>query len=48
MVSVALSQFKKMGNIIDKIGGRTRNAFIGLKKLSCFRTVLFRFKRNKR
>jgi hypothetical protein len=31
IVLVAVSQLKMVGNIIDKIGGRTSNAHIGIK-----------------
>jgi hypothetical protein len=36
IVLVAVSQFKKVGNIIDKIGGRTSNALIGIKNSGIF------------
>ena len=35
-VFVAVSQFKIVGNIIDKIGGRKRNALKGLKTSGVF------------
>jgi hypothetical protein len=35
-VLVAVSQFKIVGNIIDKIGGRTSNALIGIKNSGVF------------
>jgi hypothetical protein len=35
-VFVAVSQFKKVGNIVDKIGGRTSNALIGIKNSGVF------------
>ena len=33
IVLVAVSQLKMVGNIIDKIGGLTSNAIIGIKSL---------------
>jgi hypothetical protein len=35
IILVAVTKLKIIGNIIDKIGGRTSNALIGLKKLRC-------------
>jgi hypothetical protein len=35
-VFVAVSQFKIVGNIIDKIGGRTSNALSGIKNSGVF------------
>ena len=36
IVFAAVTQFKTVGNIIDKIGGRTSNALIGLKNSGVF------------
>ncbi len=36
IVLVAVSQFKIVGNIIDKIGGRASNALIGIKNSGVF------------
>jgi hypothetical protein len=36
IVLVAVSQLKMVSNIIDKIGGRTRNALIGIKNSGVF------------
>ena len=35
-VLVAVTQFKTVGNIIDKIGGRTSNALTGIKNSGVF------------
>ena len=35
-VLVAVTQFKTVGDIIDKIGGRTSNALIGIKNSGVF------------
>ncbi len=43
-VLIALTQFKIVRNIINKIGGRTNNAQIYFrKKFRNFKTVLFRY-----
>ena len=36
LVLVAVSRFKIVGNIIDKIGGRTSNTIIGIKNSGVF------------